>query len=179
MLPAPRTHPLGAASTAVERREPPNASPQKNSSFFLHQRSPLPHEALSPTRKTLPLRCAHYFSVSLPNRSFFATSPTTAWAILFPPRQLSGRAASWVAPDCIVSAHLKRTPSPQLNLQRAHVRRTHGRPRPNGFTGGAQNSSHPSASQPKRASGKALTFTGPRATSGITFWLPTTRPESC
>ena len=44
-------------------------------------------------------------------RSFLAPSSTTAWAILFPPSQFSGRAVSWVAPDSTVSAHLKLTPS--------------------------------------------------------------------
>jgi len=87
-----------------------NASPQQNSSFVLLQRSPLPHEALSPTRKLYPLRRANYFSVSLPNRSFLAPPFTTTWAILFPLRQFSGHAVSWVAPDSTVSAHLKLTP---------------------------------------------------------------------
>ncbi len=39
-------------------------------------------------------------------------------------------------------------PFPQLNLHKARVRRNHGRPRPNGFTGRAQNS--PPAFTPQR-----------------------------
>ena len=86
-------------------------SPLLKSNFVLHQRSPLPHEALSPTRKLDMLRRANYFSVSLPNRSFLTPSSTTAWAILFPLSQFSGRAVSWVAPYSTVSAHLKLTSS--------------------------------------------------------------------
>jgi hypothetical protein len=55
-------------------------------------------------------------------------------------------------------------------LHRARVHRTHGRPPSHGFTGRAQNSSHRSAFQPKRASGKALTFSRILA---ITSGLPT------
>ncbi len=46
-------------------------------------------------------------------------------------------------------------PFPQLNLHKARVRRTHGRPRPNGFTGRAQSSSPPFTPRRERASGKA------------------------
>jgi hypothetical protein len=47
-------------------------------------------------------------------------------------------------------------PFPQLNLHKARVRRTHGQPRPNGFTERARNSLPPCTPQPERASGKAL-----------------------
>src|SRR2546427_11636087 len=56
-------------------------------------------------------------------------------------------------------SHLEsRRSFPQLNLHRARVHRNHGRPRPNGFTGRAQNSPPPFTPQRERASGKALTF---------------------
>jgi hypothetical protein len=41
---------------------------------------------------------------------------------------------------------------------RARVRRNHGRPPPNGFTGRARNSASPFTAERERASGKALTF---------------------
>src|SRR6266849_5911231 len=44
----------------------------------------------------------------------------------------------------------------QLNLHRARVHRNHGRPRPNGFTGRAQNFAPPFTPRRERASGKAL-----------------------
>ena len=88
-----------------------NGSPLQNSGFVLHQRWPLPHEALCPTRKLYTLRRANCFSVSLPNKSFFAPSSTTARAIFFPPSQFSGRVVSWIAPDSQVLARLKLTPS--------------------------------------------------------------------
>jgi len=51
-------------------------------------------------------------------------------------------------------------PFPQLNLHKARVRRTHGRLRPNGFTGRARSSSPPFTPRRERASGKALTLPG-------------------
>ena len=47
-----------------------------------------------------------------------------------------------------------------MNLHRARVHRNHGRPRPNGFTGRAQNLPPPFTPRRERASGKALAFTG-------------------
>ena len=49
-------------------------------------------------------------------------------------------------------------PFPPLNLHKARVRRNHGRPPPNGFTGRARSSSPTFTPQRKRASGKALAF---------------------
>src|SRR6266581_5035435 len=51
-------------------------------------------------------------------------------------------------------------PFPQLNFHRARVRRTHGRPRPNGFTGRARNYLPTFTPRRERASGKALTLSG-------------------
>jgi hypothetical protein len=48
-------------------------------------------------------------------------------------------------------------PFPQLNLHRARARRTHRRPRPNGFTGPAPNYLPTFTLRRERASGKALT----------------------
>ena len=50
-------------------------------------------------------------------------------------------------------------PFPQLNLHRARVHRNHGRPRPNGFTGRAQNYLPPLTPYPESASVKPLAFT--------------------
>src|SRR5258708_34933770 len=56
-------------------------------------------------------------------------------------------------------------PFPQLNLHKARVRRNHGRPPPNGFTGRAQNSPPPFTPHRERASVKALALvaTNPEA----------------
>ena len=54
-------------------------------------------------------------------------------------------------------------------------KRSHGRPPPNDFTERARNSLPPFTPQPKRASGKALTFTRILA---ITCGFPTIRPNS-
>jgi hypothetical protein len=56
-------------------------------------------------------------------------------------------------------AHLNPRPLPQLNLHSTRVHRNHARPRPNDFTGRAQNSSSPFTPQRERASGKVLTLT--------------------
>jgi len=44
------------------------------------------------------------------------------------------------------------------SAEKTKLSSNHGRPRPNGFTGRAQNASHPFTPRRKRASGKALTF---------------------
>jgi hypothetical protein len=55
---------------------------------------------------------------------------------------------------------LPRRSFPQLNFHRARVHRNHERPRSNGFTERAQNSSPTLTPQRERASGKALTLIG-------------------
>lgn len=98
---------LGVAPNAVDPCESSNDSPLRNSSFVLHRRSPLLHEALSPTRNLCtPLR-ANYLCVSLPNKPFIAASSTTALATLFPSSQSSALPVGWVAPCSKASAHLK------------------------------------------------------------------------
>jgi hypothetical protein len=66
--------------------------------------------------------------------------------------------------SCCAPWHRLRAPQhrcfPRLNLHSARIRRNHGRPRPNGFTGRAQNSPSPFTPHRERASGKALTLTG-------------------
>ena len=118
--PQVESHPSGTKNSSPSWRCPKCGGPMRvierftalqSSNFVLLQRSPLPHEALSPTRKRYTLRRANYFSVSLPNRSFLAPSSTTTWAILCPASQFSERAVSWVAPHSTVSAHRKLTPS--------------------------------------------------------------------
>jgi hypothetical protein len=68
-------------------------------------------QASQKTRFPVTLHRGEREAILLPNRSFLAPSSTTAWAILFPLSQFSGRAVSWVAPYSTVSAHLKLTSS--------------------------------------------------------------------
>ena len=111
-------HASGTKNSSPSWRCPKCGGPmkviQRFTSAELQLRSPpmlpLPHEALSPTRKLYTLHRANYFSVSLPNRSFLAPFSTTALAIFFRPSHFSGRVVSWVVPYSTASAHLTLTP---------------------------------------------------------------------
>jgi hypothetical protein len=99
-------------------------------------------------RTFVPCRQTHPFFQLLrpqPSRYFFAVANF-------------GSHRFFVVPCGTVSARLNTALSPQLNLHKARVRRNHGRPPPNDFTGRAQNSAPPFTPHRERASGKALTF---------------------
>src|SRR5215472_14341000 len=123
---------------------------------FFYVRSPLLHEALSATQKLCALRHANYLPVSLPAKSLLAPSSTTLLALSPEPILCACRVVGCAPQHRLDTPHTH--PFPQLNLHRARVHRTHGRPRPNGFTGRAQNSGLSFTAERERASGKALTL---------------------
>jgi hypothetical protein len=111
---------------------------------------------LSPTPTLRALLRATPLSASSKNEFLHAASSTTVFTIPFHPSHFLGPGVTGHAPRRSFGA--QNHPFPQLNLHRARVRRNHGRPPPNGFTGRARSSSPPFTTQRERASGKALAF---------------------
>src|SRR5258708_13138251 len=97
---------------------------------------------LSPTPTLRALPRATLLSASSENKFLLAASSTTVFTTPF-------HRSHFLGPRCDGScsaAHFgapQNRPFPQLNLHKARVRRNHGRPPPNGFTGPAQNSPPP------------------------------------
>ena len=96
------------------------------------------HETTFSNAKTLR---ASARSVSLwlsAKNLFLAASSTTVFAMLCRRSQFPSAPRDGLCPAALP----RRTPNsslPQLNLHSARVHRNHGRPRPNGFTGHAEN----------------------------------------
>src|SRR5260370_7130371 len=110
---------------------------------------------LSPTPTLRALPRATLLSASSENKFLLAASSTTVFTTPFHRSHFLVRGVTGHAPRRSFGAPQIR-PFPQLNLHKARVRRNHGRPPPNGFTGRAQNSPPPFTPHRKRASGKAL-----------------------
>src|SRR5260370_11110899 len=122
-----------------------------------------PTPTLRALRSSLPRRKTNFFLPPL-QQQFSQHRFTVA---IFWVRGVTGHAPrrSFGAPQ--------NRPFPQLNLHKACVRRNHGRPPPNGFTGRAQNSPPPFTPHRERASGKALAFVGTKPTDeSLTSELP-------
>jgi len=115
--------------------------------------------SLSPLRSLRAPRHGPYLSALSLNTSLRSASSTTLFKVLC-------RRSELIAPSCQVLrsvAQSPRTPTPFLptiEFAWARVRRNHGRPRPNGFTGRARRSLPLFTSRRERASGKALTSLG-------------------
>src|SRR5260370_42215384 len=110
---------------------------------------------LSPTPTLRALPRATLLSASSENKFLLAASSTTVSQHRFTVAIFWVRGVTGHAPRRSFGAPQNR-PFPPLNLHKARVRRNHGRPPPNGFTGRAQNSPPPFTPHRERASGKAL-----------------------
>ena len=125
---------------------------------------------LSPTPTLRVPRRAPSFSSARRHTNFLCASSTTIFAAVLCSSHLLSVAVTGHAPQRS-RRHTSKPSSPQLNLHNARVRRTHGRPPPNGFAGRARSSSPPFTPERERASGKALALLGSYWPSPVQFSL--------